>query len=155
MFLRPKRFVWADFPMVLILKFAVTLNEGVVSLAVLCHHLSYGPILKIFSQDQYPQEYELISQARYKQDGIHVQELDLQARSIRAMGDSIRVKAGTLYHHISVSLRPEVLETFFGAVNVSVLSFKIDGLDTQLVPLQPAGRSHPSALKLQSPLGYP
>jgi hypothetical protein len=126
-FLRPKRYIWADFPMVLAIIFDVTLDEGVVSLAVLCHHLSYGPILKIFSQDQYPQEFEVISQARYRQDGIHVQELDLQARSTRAMTNSTRMKAGNLYHNISVSLYPQSVQTFVGSVQVSTLCFKVEG----------------------------
>jgi hypothetical protein len=130
MFLRPKRFIWAEFPMVLVMVFDVSLDQGVVSLAVLCHHLNYGPILKIFSQDQYPQEFEVVSQARYKQEGIHVQELDLHARSTRAMASSITVKAGNLYHRISVSLQPQPIQTFVGPVHVSTLCFNVEEMDT-------------------------
>jgi hypothetical protein len=133
-FLRPKRYIWADFPMVLVMIFDVTLDQGIVSLAVLCHHLNYGPIRKIFSQDQYPQEFEVISQARYRQDGIYVQELDLQARSTRAMTNSTRAKAGNLYHNISGSLYPQSIPTFVGSVQVSTLCFNVEGRITKRVP---------------------
>jgi hypothetical protein len=66
MFLRPNRHIWADYPMVLVMKFYIRLNQTTVSSAVLCHYLSCGPVFKIFSQDQYPQEFEVISQARCK-----------------------------------------------------------------------------------------
>jgi hypothetical protein len=117
--------------MVLVIKFNATINGEVVSPAVLCHHLSYGPILKIFSQDQYGQEFEMISQARYRQDGIHVQELDLQARSIRAMTNSTRVKVGGQYHQISVLLRQSAMQTFASEVTTQILFFQMDGSDTQ------------------------
>jgi hypothetical protein len=129
-FLRPKRYVWANFPMVLIMIFDMALNEGVVTLAVLCHHLSYGPVLKIFSQNQYPQEFEVISQARYKQEGIHVQELDLQARSTRAMTDTTMVKMGGIYLRVSVSLQPQSIQTFVGPVQVSTLRFNVQVSNT-------------------------
>lgn len=131
LFLRPKRYVWADYPMVLVMKLHVELNQTTIALAILCHHLNHGPVLKIFSQTQYPQEYEVISQARYRQDGIHVQELDLQARSVRAMTSMARVEAGHQHHHISVTLCQEVLDTYFGPVNVSALCLNIDGRPTQ------------------------
>jgi hypothetical protein len=129
-FLRPKRYVWADYPMVLVMIFDVAFDEGVVTLAVLCHHLSYGPVPKIFSQHQYPQEFEVISQARYKQEGIHVQELDLQARSTRAMTNSTMVKAGGTYRRISVSLQPQSIQTFIGPVQVSTLRFNVQVSNT-------------------------
>jgi hypothetical protein len=131
MFLRPKRYNWIEFPMVLVMIFKVALDQGTVTLAVLCHHINQGPILKIFSQDQYPQEFDVIIQARYREDGIHVQELDLQARSIRAMTNITRVKAGGQYHQISVSLRPMTLVTFAGMPALSTLTFVIDGRDTR------------------------
>jgi hypothetical protein len=130
LFLRPKHYDWFHHPMVLVMKFNATINGEVVSLAVLCHHLSCGPVLKIFSQGQYEQEFEVISQARYRQDGIHVQELDLQARSIRAMTNSTRVKVGSQYHQISVLLCPSTMHTFAGLVETQTLLFRIDGNST-------------------------
>jgi len=132
MFLRPKRYNWVEFPMVLVMIFKVALEQRTVVLAVLCHHLNTGPVLKIFSQDQYPQEFDIIIQARYREDGIHVQELDLQARSIRAMTNTTRVEAGGQYHQISVSLRPDFLvETFAGMASASTLAFFVDGQETR------------------------
>lgn len=131
MYLRPKRFVWADYPMVLVMEFKLTLHHGTIWLAVLCHHLSHGPVLKIFSQDQYHEEFDIISQARYRHEGIHVHELDLQARSIRAMGNTITVKVGDQYFRIAVALRPETLQTFVGPVQVSSIYFTIDDRESQ------------------------
>jgi len=116
--------------MVLVMTFYVRLNQTTVSLAVLCHYLHFGPVFKIFIQEQYPQEFEVISQARYKQDGIHVQELDLQARSIRAMTSMTRVQ----HHCISVKVRLETLETSFGPVVVSVLDLEIISRDMHRLP---------------------
>ncbi|KAH7414029.1 heterokaryon incompatibility protein-domain-containing protein [Phaeosphaeria sp. MPI-PUGE-AT-0046c] len=131
MYLRPKRYVWADFPMVLVMEFKLTLHHGTIWLAVLCHHLSHGPVLKIFSQDQYHEEFDIISQARYRHEGIHVHELDLQARSIRAMGNTITVKVNDQYYRIAVALRSESLQTFVGPVPVSTVYFTIDGRESQ------------------------
>lgn len=131
MYLRPKGYVWEDFPMVLVMEFKLTLHQGTIWLAVLCHHLHQGPILKIFSQDQYHEEFDIISQARYRHEGIHVHELDLQARSIRAMGNTITVKVGDQYYHIAVALRPETVLTLVGPVPVSTIYFTIDGRESQ------------------------
>lgn len=116
--------------MVLVMKFNVRLNQATVSPAVLCHYLNFGPVFKIFSQEQYPQEFEVISQARYKQDRIYVQELDLQARSIRAMTSMTRVQ----HHCISVQVRPGTLETSFGPVIISVLDLEIMSRDMHRPP---------------------
>ena len=134
MYLRPKRYVWADYPMVLVMEFKLTLHHGTIWLAVLSHYLSHGPVLKIFSQDQYHEEFDIISQARYRHEGIHVHELDLQARSIRAMGNTITVKVGDRYYRIVVALRSTYLETFVGSVQVSTLYFTIDGEES--IPIQ-------------------
>lgn len=131
-FLRPKGYNWAEYPMVLVMKFNVRLAYAAVSLVVLCHYLvDHGLVLKIFTQDQYPQEFDIISQAKYREEGIHVQELDLQVRSIRGMQNSTRFRIGDQYHHISASLRPYELHTFAGVVNVSALGFTVDGRDTK------------------------
>jgi hypothetical protein len=129
-FLRPKRYIWADFSMVLVMTFNVTLGQGTSPpLAVLCYQLNYGPQLKIFVQEQYPEEFDMITQARYRQDGIHVQELDVQARSTRIMTNSTTIRAGHVYHNISVSLHPQSIQTFVGSVQVSTLCFNVDGKD--------------------------
>lgn len=117
--------------MVLVMEFKLTLHHGTIWLAVLCHHLSHGPVLKIFSQDQYHEEFDIISQARYRHEGIHVHELDLQARSIRAMGNTITVKVGDQYYRIAVALRAESLQTFVGPVTVSTVYFTIDGKESR------------------------
>jgi hypothetical protein len=133
MFLRPKCYNWTHYPMVLVMRFQVVLNQQLKSLAVLCHH-SQGPVLKIFTQDRHPEEYEVICQARYYQEGLHVQELDLQARSIRAMTNTTTIEAGNQHYQISVTLLPETLTTFFRDVYVNALCFSIDGAPTERLP---------------------
>jgi hypothetical protein len=83
MFLRPQCHDWADFPMLLIMLFQVMPNQRVVSLAVLCHNdHDRRPVLKIFTQQRHPEEFKIIRQARYyRQEGVHVQELDIHAKS--------------------------------------------------------------------------
>jgi hypothetical protein len=126
MFLRPKRCFRVSSPIVLIMKFDVKLQNSQVPLAVLCHNHRRGPVLKIFTQEQYPQEYEMISQAKYKQEGIHVQELNYLAPSIRAMGPSISVKDGNEYRQLTISLVEDTVPTGAGTVRISTLCFRID-----------------------------
>jgi hypothetical protein len=126
-FLRPKQYDWPQFPMVLVMRFVVTVDHATAPLAVLYHCTPEGPSLKVFSQYQYPEEYEIISQARYRQEGIHVQELDLKARSTRTMANSTMVKFGYIHKHIAASLTSTWMQVGDAPVRTSTLSFAIDG----------------------------
>jgi hypothetical protein len=118
--------------MVLVMLFQVMLNQQVVSLAVLCHHdHDRRPVLKIFTQQRHPEEFEIIRQARYRQEGVHVQELDIHAKSNRALTETTTVEADHQHHRITVTVRPQPLETCFGSVNVNALCFNTDGPLTQ------------------------
>jgi hypothetical protein len=128
-FLRPQTYDSVSSP-VLVMGFDVTLHQKKVSLAVLWHHSVCGsdrlhPI--IFSQDQYPHEYEVVTQARYQQAGIDVQEMHLHARSTRDMTQSTVVKTGNVLHQISVSLQLQSVQTSFGERLVCTLCLSVDG----------------------------
>jgi hypothetical protein len=138
LYLRPPRNNWMEYDMVLIMRFVLRLDHGAdTPLAVLCHHTTDGPQLKIFTRPQYPQEYELISQARYRREGIHVQELDLKARSVRAMTNSTTIQV-LVSHQLKVSMIPYTTQTIVGPVFVSALSFEIDGKTTRSLSPQPS-----------------
>jgi hypothetical protein len=131
MFLKPQRYRWDGYPMVLCMSFDVLLTHGKVSLVVLCHHpLGDGRALKIFIREQCP-EFDIVFHETYREKGIHERELEMQAPNFRRLDNTTRINDGNQYRQISVFLRPIVLQTFAGAVKVSALSFAIDGNDTK------------------------
>jgi hypothetical protein len=130
-FLKPQRYNWDGYPMVLCMMFDVLLAHGNVSLVVLCHHpLGDGRALKIFTPAQYP-ELDIVFNETYREKGIHVAELERHAPSFQRLDSTTRVKDGNQYRQISVFLRPILLQTFAGYVGVSAMSFSIDGKDTK------------------------
>lgn len=142
MFLQPKYWGWRDYQMVLIMIFELALDHagGDFPLAVLGRYIGDKPFLKIFSFQGNPREFERISQARFRQEGIHVQELDLQAPSVRDMANSTWLDHEGRSINISVSLMPGTMDFFGTAFGVNVLSFAIDGKQTRSIPGSDAGQ---------------
>ncbi|KAH7085810.1 hypothetical protein BKA63DRAFT_500530 [Paraphoma chrysanthemicola] len=126
-FLSPKRHSWSEYPMVLVMRFNVTLNGMSTGLAVLIHHPEGRPVVKIFTQHQYPKEYEVIYQERYKNEGIHVHELHVQAPGIRGTSNMTLIPAREGFHqiHATIPTGTTQIESFVGFVNVFTLTFEV------------------------------
>jgi len=132
LFLKPQRYSWDGYPMVLVMRFSIAFTHTTVPLAVLCHHpQGRGRVLNIIAQRQSPREFQVVSQEIYREEGMHIHELELQAPGILQFGNTTTTLVGNRYRDISVSLKPTVSQTFAGAVTVSALTFAVDGKDTE------------------------
>ena len=97
-FLRPIAYHWSRYP-TLAVRFSVHLINATVQLVLLCGYREAIPILKVFDQNTYLRESNIIFQQRYRENGINWEDLEIQAPGVCALKESMTLK---IEHHLFV-----------------------------------------------------
>jgi hypothetical protein len=117
-FLRPKRYHWINYPIVLTMRFALRLINTSVPLVLLCDFREAVPSLKVFNENTYHRESKIIFQQRYKEEGITWEDLEIQAPSIHPLNDSMTMRIGTRLFVVSALLEKGTMQHMSYTVNI-------------------------------------
>jgi hypothetical protein len=108
-FVRPKRYHWTTYPMVLAMRLNVTFNSYLTSLVVFCDYRERVPKLKIFTPVEYTRESAIIFQQRYREETMSWEELEIQAPRLHALNEFAVVEVGDSLYDLSVHLKQEIV----------------------------------------------
>jgi len=126
-FLRPKPYSWARYPMVMALAFHGTLAGRVVHLVVLCDYRKQVPIGKVFMRSQYCRQAAVIFQGRYRNDSIYWADLEMQAPNILLLSNCVEIRLGNQTFRISASFEKGIVESILREVELFSLNFNVAG----------------------------
>ena len=117
-FLRPTRYRWIKYPIVLAVRYTVCLINTTIPLVLLCDYREAVPILKVFDPTTYLRESKIIFQQRHREEGMTWDDLEIQAPGIHALNDSITIRIGTHRFVISASLKKATMQHMSHHVDV-------------------------------------
>jgi hypothetical protein len=130
LFLRPKRYRWITYPLVLAMRFSVRLINATVPLVLLCDYREAVPILKALNLNTYLQESKIIFQQRYREEGITLEDLEIQAPGIHALNVSTTIRIETSLFVISALLKKGTMQHISHNLNVWSLFLKVIEVET-------------------------
>ena len=125
LFLRPKRYRWITYPLMLAMRFSVRLINATVPLVLLCDYRKAVPILKSTQPEHYLQESKIIFQQKYREEGITLEDLEIQAPGIHALNDSTSIRIEICLFVISALLKKGTMQHISHNMNVWSLFLKV------------------------------
>jgi hypothetical protein len=108
-FLRPVPYFWADYSMVLAMRFRSMLPATATNIVILCDCRPPGPpTCKVFEASS---QACIVFLERYRNDSIHWEELELQAPDILSLNNCTDISGGDRIYTVSVSFEKGSVES--------------------------------------------